>query len=180
MGTDTAQSPPTGCVMIPPHPPVASRMGRAITVLVRKGSLRRAEPARPCALRSVLADPSCDGRLRRDPKAAFLAIYTKGDSTKRVTDVVTGKCNPCCDVHSVGRRPGGLPHQTTRFSCRQAWAIGPWTLLLVAAPYRRCALSGRRRTATIGSGQHQGLFRFALPDPQLVHPLQRRTALPAD
>jgi hypothetical protein len=38
----------------------------ARTVLARKGTLRRAKTARPCALCAVLAAWICDGRLRRD------------------------------------------------------------------------------------------------------------------
>jgi hypothetical protein len=44
-----------GNIVFPSEPPVAKRRN-ARTVLARKGSLRRAKPARPCALRSVLTD----------------------------------------------------------------------------------------------------------------------------
>ena len=40
-----------------PAPPPVEENADARTVLVRKGSLRRAKPARPCALRAVLAYP---------------------------------------------------------------------------------------------------------------------------
>src|SRR5205814_1405880 len=49
----------------------------ARTVLARKGSLRRAKTARPCALRAVLAGWICDGRLRRDELAGV------GDSPRK-------------------------------------------------------------------------------------------------
>ena len=57
--------------LIPPEPPVEIPMD-ARTVLARKGSLRRAKPARPCALRAVLAGWNCDGRLRRDKRSSFI------------------------------------------------------------------------------------------------------------
>lgn len=50
---------------------------RATTVLVRKGPLRRAKTARPCALRAVLPVWSCDGRLRRDELKRFFAGRTQ-------------------------------------------------------------------------------------------------------
>jgi hypothetical protein len=43
------------------------------TVLARKGPLRRAEAARPCALRAVLSGWFRDGRLRRDELRSFIS-----------------------------------------------------------------------------------------------------------
>lgn len=50
---------------VPATPPIEG-VPNARTVLAGKGSLRRAKNARPCPLRSVLAERVCDGRLRRE------------------------------------------------------------------------------------------------------------------
>src|SRR5580700_6756220 len=77
--------------LIPPNPPVGIPVDNR-TVLARKGPLRRAEAARPCALRAVLSGWFRDGRLRRDElRSDSLRPNTRMQFTPRIvyTDSLT-------------------------------------------------------------------------------------------
>ena len=69
-----------------------SEPGDARTVLARKGSLRRAKPARPCALRAVPPNSNCDGRLRRerddDDQFAGTIYLRKGNSVSPLDKLI--------------------------------------------------------------------------------------------
>jgi len=76
------------------------------TVLARKGSLRRAEAARPCALRAVLSGWFRDGRLRRDELRELFSTteYPKANAPGTVyTDSLTPP--PATARHRPNKRP---------------------------------------------------------------------------
>jgi len=62
-------------------------------VLARKGPLRRAEAARPCALRAVLSGWFRDGRLRRDELRSF-SLRPKTRKQNRRESVYTDSLTP--------------------------------------------------------------------------------------
>ena len=63
------------------------------TVLARKGPLRRAEAARPCALRAVLSGWFRDGRLRRDELRSFFST-TEHPKANRAANRLHGFAQP--------------------------------------------------------------------------------------
>ncbi len=82
------------------------------TVLARKGPLRRAEAARPCALRAVLSGWFRDGRLRRDELTSD-SLRPKPESKSRRELVYSASAHYGPSRQSSSHRtPGPLPGTT--------------------------------------------------------------------
>ena len=135
------------------------------TVLARKGALRRAEAARPCALRAVLSGWFRDGRLRRDElRSNFLRPNTRTQITR---EPFTRICS-----HRPGRSatPVPLPYRSTPASSSAGQITKSGQEVPEPVSTRRIKSENSIMMATREGGT-RGAARVGRPSPGITRPM---------